>query len=243
MLPLALLANKWVLRAGAVAVAGLAFWIWLAAHDRKVREDEKEQAGAKWSQQLEQGRAADRKATEEKITQWQGLYEQAQARAAAAESMGRELARAVATIQQQRTQAFETVTRMPDSALHAYIIDQLRLRAPGDVTPCYTPSEERAIAKAIVDGPLCQKQSETMSHQIDSLKEQQAAQQDQITALGSKYDALAGYATRLEATYTTLFNAWPRRARSAKCLWVWKCGSGPKIPTPDPQSLSPKETP
>lgn len=244
MIPiLPFLTGKWGIRIGVGVAVLVALFLWGQAKKREGQEEGKRDAGAEWSQQLEQARAADRKATEQQIAQWQGLYEQAQARAAAAESTGRELARAVASIQQQRVQVVDTVNRMPDSALHSYIVDQLRLRAPGDTTACYTPSEERAIAKAIADAPLCQKQAETMQGQITALSEQVASLKDGQAALSSKYDALAGYATRLEGTYTALYNAWPRKARSWKCLGLWKCGAGPKIPTPDPQTLTQKEKP
>ena len=237
MIPLLpLLTSKWGIRISIGVVVLIALLAWGHAQKNAGKEEGKQEAGNEWSQQLEQARAADRKATEEQISQWQGMYEQAQARASAAESMGRELARAVASIQQQRTQTVETVNRMPDTALHPYIVDQLRLRPTGDTTPCYTPSEERAIAKAIADAPLCQKQVDTLGQQIGKLQEQQEAQQEQIAALNSKYDTLAGYTTRLEGTYTTLYNAWPRKKKRWFCAWM--CSTGKEIPTPNPATLT-----
>lgn len=238
MLPVWLM-NPWTRRIGAVAAIGIALW-WYGARQRaQGRAEGQQQAGAEWSQELEKARAADRAETEKQLQRWESVYQEAQARAAAAESLGRELARAVASIQQQRTQAVHTVSALPDSGLRPYIIQTLGLRAVGDDTPGFIPSEERAIAKCVADQPLCAKQVETQREQIAKLEEGQAAQQDQIAALNQKYDALADYSTRLEATYTAIWNAWPRKRRSPKCLWIWKCGKGPKIPTPDPETLKP----
>ena len=206
-------------------------------YESKIRADEQLKQADKFTEQLEKIREADRAKTDEILQAAQAKQEAAERRVQ--ESLNREsiLVRSIASIQQQRSTATTSVDRVRDSDLHTFNVQGIGLRQPADNSPCYTVAEERAIASAITQYPLCQKQVEVTNNQVQEIREQVAALTDKAAAIETKLDAVTGYATRLEGAYTILYNAFPRKRRSVKCLWMFSCGRAKPIPTPTPLDL------
>lgn len=237
MIPLLpLLTSKWGIRIGAGVLVLVALFAWGQMKKREGKEEGKQEQQQESATELHALREQDRLQTEKQVEQLQAMIESY--KAAYERSTAREgaLAAAVSTLASQRQSVVESVNRMPDSAIHGYIVQQLNLRPQGDTTAGYLPAEERELARCVADRPLCQEQVKKQEAQIAELREGQRAQQQQIDAQGQKYSVLeAGY-NRLQGYYTTLANLYPRKKRSGKCIWLWKCGEQ-KLPTPEPLTL------
>ncbi len=229
--------GRWVgvVSIGALLVGGI---IWLKVHDAKVREEERAVQADKQSQEIEKMRAADRTATERILNEATAKQEAAERRMQASLDREAGLVRTIASLGQQRAVVAGEVTRVADSELHGFNARSLGIRGPADTSiPCYLAAEERAIATAITQYPLCQKQVEATNAQVVEIKEQVTAQNEKIAAMGTKLDAVTGYASRLEQSYTVLYNLFPRKRRSAKCLWMFSCGRAKPLPVPAPIDL------
>lgn len=160
----------------------------------------------------------------------------ATARANAASAQVSQQNALVMALAAQRATATQTVERVADSDLHAYNIQTLALRDPHDSTTCYNPTEERAIASAVTQYPLCQRSVTESSKEIDALRSQVAAVNDKVSALGVELTAEKSYTSQLFNYYVTLYNDQAPSYRAAKCLGLWKCGKR-TIPTPKPETL------
>ena len=223
---------------GAAVLAVILAILWYGHKQKQAGKDEgKQEAGNEWSKQLETARQKDREELDRRIQDADRIKEEAQQRFQAAVDREGQYLRTIQGLSAQRTSAAQTVVGLADSALHGYIVQQLGLRTLGDNAPCYLPVEERTIAKAIVDAPLCQKQNDALGQQIGELKQQVKAVQDKQAATEQKVSALVDYTIKVESAYTTLYNAFPRKAKTAKCLWLWSCGKPKPLSVPSPQNL------
>lgn len=216
-----------------------AFFGVLRWYGNHVRERERAKLADENTQKIEEMRSADRAKVQEVLNEATAKQEAAERRMQA--SLDREsiLVRSLASIQQQRQSTASTVEKVRDSDLRPFNIQQLGVRAVGDNNPCYTPAEERAIAVAITQYPLCQKQVETQTAQIAEIKEGVAALKDKTAALETKLESLAGYTDRLEGYYRVVWEALPRKGRKAWPPWCWafKCSKKVNLAAPDPISL------
>jgi hypothetical protein len=224
--------------------AGIAVVLWGGVKwiEGRAREDEQRKQADKFTQEVEKQRAADRAQVEEVLNAAQAKQEEAERRMQ--QSLDREagLVRTIQTLGQQRAAAVTQVSGISDSAIHGFNVQQLGLRRNGEQNACFSISEERAIAAALTQYPLCQKQVEAQNAQIAEVKNQVTALIDKTAALETKFDTLSAYTTRLEGYYVTVYNAIPRKKRSAKCIWLWNCGKRPPLPVPAPIDLH-KPTP
>lgn len=218
---LKLLANRWIV--GGVLAAlliGAVGWYFYskgkAAGEEKAKQEEK--------QHIEEARKEERAVLDKRmaaadavIEGWKQAYDS---------STARELrqAQVINALQQQRVERRQEVARLDDSALRPYIIQQIGKRRPGDATACYTAEEERVIADAITDQPLCQKTVDEQTKLRQEAENSKAALNGQIKSIESKVDALTVYVTQLEGHYTVLYNLFPKKRRAPKCLWLWGCG-------------------
>lgn len=224
-------------KVGLGIAAAVALFIAVKWYEGKVREDERTKQADKQTQEIEKMREADRAATEKILQDAQARQEDAERRMQASLDREAGLVRTIASLGQQRSAANSDVQRLSESALHGYNIEHLAIRPTGDNSPCYLPTEERAIATAVTQYPLCQKQVETQTAQVAEIKELVSAQNAKIDAMETKFIALEGYTGRLENFYTILYNSIPRKRRGWKCLGLWACSKAKPLPVPAPLEL------
>lgn len=238
MIPFAaLLANRWTLRLGAGVLAVTLVLGYGLYQRRKGRTEGKQQADVTWSDTLEKMRVQDRLELDRRLADADARISEAETRFQASLAREASLIAQVRALASQRQEAIAQVGRLPDSALHGYVVSALGLRPAGDSTPGYTVSEERALAKCVADYPLCQQQNDMLAKQVNEVRGQVAELQVKTEALVSKNDALAAYTSKLEAYYVAVYNSLPRKKRGAKCLWLWQCGKPKPLQVPAPLDL------
>lgn len=203
--------KPWVRYAvAALAIAGLllsarAYYI----HHGKTlgREEQKTES----NQDDANRQAADRTATNELLKRYATALDASNAKTERLMLMTQQLVAANADLARRRNDQAAAVAKIPDSELHSYVIDVLKLRRPEDKTPGYLPVEERAIAKCVSEFPTCQEQvtklNETVNSQADTIKSGLESASIQTT----QYDTLAAYTNRLEGSYVDLYNRWPQK--------------------------------
>ena len=207
-------------------------------YESKIRADEQLKQADKFTEQLEKIREVDRAKTEEILQAAQAKQEAAERRVQASLDREARLVQSLSAIQSSRVEAVRAVQQIADTELHTYNVKALGLRGPdAPFSACYIPSEERRIAEALTQYPLCQKQVETQAAQIAEIKNQVQDLKTISAALETKFDSLQGYTTRLEGYYVTVYNLIPRKRRAWKCLGLWNCGRAKPIPTPAPLDL------
>lgn len=141
----------------------------------------------------------------------------------------------------QRKAATSAVAATSDGDLHAFTIRSLNLRAKTDLTPGYISVEERAIANAVVDDPVCRQQADVDDPQ--KMNQMQNANNIQLTQLATakdRYDFLAGYTTRLEGFYVTAYNAAEKNTgnKFLRVITFGIKGKPNKVSLPDPLQLA-----
>ena len=235
---LPLLTSKWGIRICIGVAVLLALFAWGRAQKNAGKEEGEQEAAQETKTAIEQMRAADRQQTQQQleglrelIDQYKEAFDQSQQRQA-------QLAQANALLSQQRQTVAESVTRVADSDLHGYIVQQLGLRPIGDRTQGYSFAEERELAKCVSDRPLCVQQVEKQKEQIAELQEGQRAQGEQLKAQQQRFDVAIAYTDRLEGYYAQLYSLFPRKTRAAKCLWLFRCGKEKPLPTPEPLTFT-----
>ena len=239
MIPLLpLLTSKWGLRISAGVLVLTALFFWGRAQKNAGKEEGKQEAAQETKESLEQMRQADRAQTQQQLEGLRELIDQYKEAFNESQQRQAQLAQANALLSQQRQTVAEGVTKLPDSELHSYIVQQLGLRPVGDRAQGYSFAEERELAKCVSDRPLCIQQVEKQRQQIAELQEGQRTQGEQLKAQQQRFDVLVGYTDRVEGYYTTLWNLFPKKKRSAKCLWLFRCGKEKPLPTPEPITLT-----
>lgn len=150
----------------------------------------------------------------------------------------------LANIQTERTAAHARVDSLPDNLLTPHIWRAIGIRRPEDPSPGFYPDELRYLARCTTDWPLCQQQAQALQEkaglregQIKALGEQVEAIIDRAQATADKVDAFVDYTVKLERYYVQAYNALPRRSRSAKCLFLWKCRDK-SLPVPTPADVA-----
>jgi len=232
----ALLLSKWALRAY-VVVGIIILLLGLRAHYiKKGKEQGKQEAISKVQEDANKEIELVRKEAVEKIEGANRVITEIQMRYAATVQVQQQLAAALQNLSLQQRAVQAQVTSTPDSQLRPLVIRTLNLRAPTDNVACYTPAEEREIANRVLDQPICRQQNNKLLEEVTIVKSQVGLLNNQIQVLDTKFDALVGYTTKLETTYTDLYNQFPHKHRSVKCLFLWRCGDR-KITTPSPKDL------
>ena len=233
-----LLTSKWGLRISAGVLVLTALFFWGRAQKNAGKEEGKQEAAQETKESLEQMRQADRAQTQQQLEGLRELIDQYKEAFNESQQRQAQLAQANALLSQQRQTVQEGVTKLPDSELHSYIVQQLGLRPVGDRAQGYSFAEERELAKCVSDRPLCIQQVEKQRQQIAELQEGQRAQGQEIKAQQQRFDLLGAYTDRLQGYYVTLYNLYPKKKRSAKCLWLFRCGKEKPLPTPEPITLT-----
>jgi hypothetical protein len=117
------------------------------------------------------------------------------------------------------------VARLSDSELHPYIVGQLGLRAKGDNTPGYTAAEERSLSECVTQYPICKQQRDAQGQQVTAQQDKTQSADDAAAAEQRIAGATQAFSDKVDDLFNRLYNLHPPRYRSAKCLWLWKCGA------------------
>lgn len=206
----------------------------IADGKRQGRED----AGRELIEANETERQKEREVMLAKVAEADKAREEAQARYEAALTRESEMAATVRDLARRRQDVAQSVSRVPDAGLHTVIVDSLALRSKSDSTPGYFPIEERELARCLIDRPLCQKQNDALSGQIQELQVQVKALQDSQRATDAKASASIEWGGQMEKHYTDLYNAFPRRRNWPLTILTLGIRGKPKrLPTPDPADL------
>jgi hypothetical protein len=160
--------------------------------------------------------------------------------AAASRAQANQLGAMVLELGRQRTAAVAKVDQVPDAGLHAFNVDQLRIRGPDDRAACYLPAEERAIGKCLAAQPFFDQEVAKASGRADKLETEVREVQAQVQEHEEKFRDLAAYTTRVEGYYVSLYNATAKKKRGGKCVWLWSCVR-PQLPAPDPSQFLGKQ--
>lgn len=219
------LGNKWAklgIEVAVVAALALGIRAYFLAEGKRAGRDE---AAQSQQQEIEKARQQDRKDMQAVIDKANGALADAEKQHQAADDALQKLAGILGDLAKQRTAGEGKVSALPDSDLHGYVVGALNLRPAGDKSPGYLPVEERALAGCVTQYPLCQKQVQAEEEKIAAEQKNTAASDQVGAARLDTIKAKDAYIAQLEAKFTELYNLHPPRYRSARCLWLWKCGS------------------
>ena len=237
---LAFLLNKWTLRIGAVVLVLISLWAWGKHRESQGKEIGKQDANKEWSSQIEQMRAEDRKQLDARLAADDQRVKAADERLKASQDRETVLISTMKQLSLQHQQVSQAVANTPDPELHALIVRTVGLRPKDQLVnpvPGYTYPEERAIAECVGNWPICKQDVIQRDGQITEIKGQIADIQEKLATVKSQAGALKDYNSKLEGYYTLLYNAQLQPKRSAKCLWLWKCGKPKLLPVPAPAQL------
>jgi hypothetical protein len=235
----------------AVAAIALAGILWAAAaHFRHQGQLEgKQEATDTLTQQMQKQHEADRQDTNNLLQQFDQRFQGYEAKLDAAAQREEQQAKIIADLVAQRKQASDKVDGLKDNELHDFITATIALREKTDKAAGYTPGEERVIAHAVVDDPLCRKESQTFPAQLQACKDGQTQLTGERDVNLGKFNALADYTGRLEGYYVEAYNAIPRKGNFwLRVISLGVAGKPKKIAVPDLKALkgeaqsSPKPT-
>lgn len=185
---------------------------------------------------MNQSKASDASATKDRLDAHDRRIEELAASAASSGAQANQLGALVIELAKQRGVAVAKADQVPDAGLHAYNVDQLHIRGPDDRTACYLPAEERAIGKCLAAQPYVDEEIAKASDRADKLEAEVRDVKGQVAEHEAKFVDLAGYTTRVEGYYVSLYNLTAKPKRGLKCVYLWSCAR-PKLPTPDPKQF------
>jgi hypothetical protein len=234
-LVLTLLKNRYV-QYGIAAVLLGALIFGITRHYINVgKEQGRQEVQQSTKEQIEQARSAERVQAVKDIAKADGEAQAAKAKADAFEAAASQFAEMNRTLISQRAEINNKINATPDAQLHSAITNELGLRPQNDLTAGYYPTEERALYSCVLNKPICEKSNQTQAKEIESHTAAIAQLQTTISALNTKFEAQTVYTTGLERHYTDLYNLFPKKYRSAKCVWL--CTKKVVLPVPDPMEL------
>jgi hypothetical protein len=129
------------------------------------------------------------------------------------------------------------VEQMPSESIRAYVVGELNLRSKGDATPGYTEPEEREIAVRVTAYPQLQGQIAKQDETIEKLNRAYGKKEAEAQGLAEDAKGWKDAHGRLLRDYATLYNTYPHKHRSWKCLGIWKCVNR-KLLVPAPAEIS-----
>lgn len=194
---------------------------------------------------IEKGKQEERSAQvvekQKALESQKGIFERELSKAEARESEARALAaQATAALQQnasalralalQRQQVTQQVAAIPDAGLKPALEAELG-------GPLESPFVLRKNLDIIRQVPLDKQEIAKLTERVEIQEQKVSAQEQRITAMQDKVDLTYRWADQVYAAYVEAFNAVPKSSRSAKCLWLWRCGSGKKLASPPPGEL------
>jgi hypothetical protein len=221
----------------ALALAGI---LWAGAvHFRHQGQLEgKQEATDKLTQVMQHEHETDRQDTNNLLSKYDQRFQSFEQKLNAAADREAQQGRIIADLVKQRAAASASVDKLKDAELHDFITATIALRDKLDKTPGYTAGEERVIAHAVVDDPLCRKQSEEFPAQLQACKDGQDQLKGERDTVQSKYSTLAGYTGRLEGYYVEAYNAIPRKGNFwMRVVSMGFAGKPKKITVPDLKAL------
>ncbi len=217
--------SKWGklgLEVGLVLLLALGIRAYFLAEGKRAGKDE---AAQTQQQDLEKARQQDRKDMQSVVDRANGALVDAEKQREASADALRQLAGVLVDLSKQRSAGDTKVAALPDSDLHGYVVSSLNLRGVGDKTPGYLPVEERSLAGCVTQYPLCQKQL-TAEQDRTAAEQTRTAAGDRVSAAQLEtLKAKDGYIAQLEEKFAALYNLHPPKYRSARCLFLWKCGA------------------
>lgn len=143
----------------------------------------------------------------------------------------------VSALRQEIAQNRARVQQMPQESIRAYVVGELNLRQKGDVTPGYTEPEEREIAVRVTAYPKQQETIEKDAAAIAKLNQTIGKKEAEALLLAEDAKDWKNAHGRLLKDYTLLYNTYPHKHRSIKCLGLWKCVDK-KLTVPAPSEIS-----
>lgn len=213
---------------------------WFVIREHFIRQGEQKAQAAQQQQQLQQQTQAwqqERKSLLEGLAQATSAIQAASQAIAASQARERVIQNELLALAGQRKEADSALAKVPDSELHARIVQQLAVRPPQDTTAGYLPAEERALSQCLTDQPFCEQQSTGLAKQVAELQLQTHSTGEKYDALAGNYKAVVGYTGKLEAHYAELYNAFAAKKRGLKCLYLWHCVKQ-TISAPKPEDLA-----
>lgn len=165
------------------------------------------------------------------LKQAQDAITAASAREAAAQSALNTSLATLRAISAQRQAASAQVASLSDLEAHAYNLTLLGGRQDGS---CYSGGQERQIAESLTQYPLCKKEVSAKDDSIKAINDRISALNDKITEKDKAFAAMTNAKHESDVRYVKLYNRYPPTYRSAKCLWIAKCGKrNLDLPAPD----------
>lgn len=234
-LVLTLLKNKYVQYGLAAVVIGLLIFGIVRHFINVGKEQGRQEIQQTAKEQIEQARSAERSQAVKDIAKADGEAQAAKAKADAFEAAAGQFAELNRTLISQRVAISNKINATPDSQLHSAVTTELGLRPVNDLTAGYYPTEERALYSCVLNKPICEQSNKTQAKEIENHTAAIAELQTTIAALNVKFDAQTAYTIELERHYTELYNLFPKKYRSAKCIWL--CSKKVVLPVPDPTDL------
>ena len=194
---------------------------------------------------IERGRQEQRaeqvEATRKNLEAQKAIFEEQLSKAEAREAEARALivqttaalqqnATALRALSQQRQQVTQQVAAIPDSGLRPALEAELG----GSLDLPWVLRKNLDIVRQV---PIDKQEIARLTERVEIQEQRVAAQDQRISAVQEKLDLTYRWADQVYAAYIEAFNAVPRRARSARCLWIWRCGQGRKLSSPTPEQL------
>lgn len=137
----------------------------------------------------------------------------------------------IRSISVQKQTASAQVASLSDTQAHDYNLTLLGGRQDGS---CYSGGQERQIAESLTQYPLCKKEVSAKDGSIKAINDRISALNDKITEKDKAFAAMTNAKHESDVRYVKLYNRYPPTYRSAKCLWIAKCGKrNLDLPAPD----------
>jgi hypothetical protein len=217
-----------------LAIGGYTLWVKHGA-----REEGREET----RQEVTQAAAQNVRADAQNVAQGsQARQQQVQALAGQAtisKAQADALVGQVSALRQEIAQSRARVQQMDSGAIHAYVVEQLALRSKGDTSPGYTEPEEKEIAVRVTAYPILQEQTAKQGESIDKLNRALGSKEKEALLLAEDAKDWKDAHGRLLRNYATLYNTYPHKVRSWKCihtLWFSKCVNK-KLTVPAPAEI------
>lgn len=226
---------------GAVGL-GLLIWGGLWARQHYIEQGRTE-GKAEQAKLDETAREQERVAFEATLKAEQVRAVQAELRYQEAVALVRRLNSELDSLRSQIVTSRQAIERVSDDQLFADVRAKIGMVPPTDTAP-FTAPELREIDVRVTEHPLLTKQVGLLEQKIKGLESEVAAQSDKLRAVEGQRDAAISAYNKLTEHYVAAYTAIPKKNRSVRCLWLWKCGTGfNKLQLPDPVTLTKIEVP
>lgn len=216
------LANRWARYAAlGLVVAVLLFGVRQHYIDLGKEQGKTDQKGSESSQD-EKERATSQKQLADALQASRDALAVENKREDDAKARENTLLATIRSISVQKQAASAQVASLSDIEAHAYNLTLMGGRQDG---ACYSGGQERQIAEALTQYPLCKKEVSAKDDSIKAINDRISALNDKVLEKDRQFQAMSLAKQKSDAMYVRLWNRYPPKYRSAKCLWIAKCGA------------------